>query len=219
MTLSRTMIRLTTAATLIAAATVTFAPMAEAHGWYRRAPYRPAYAYGGPRVVVREHGGAAPFFAGLIGGAILGSVLHPQPVVRERVVYAQPAPVYAPAPQACPPSYGGDQNYRNDDRDNDRNDRGDDQNYRNNDQGYRDDRSYRGEDWMSAPQGAYRFEDISGDRWWDTFNEATDAARGNRGPRAIRIIDAQSNQTVRTLTWDRGRWIDEQGHTLQGWDD
>jgi hypothetical protein len=215
---------------LIAAATVSFAPMAEAHGWYRsRVRYRPApvYAYGGPHVYVHERvgGGAAPFFAGLIGGAILGSVMsHPQPtVVRERVVYAHPAPV---------PVYRDDRSYRNDGncRNNDKSYRNDDRNYRDDDQNYRDDRNYRdddrdrggrsyGEDWMNAPQGNYRFEDINGERWWDTFDEATDAARANRGPRAIRIIDAQSNQTVRTLTWSNGRWIDEQGRSLEDSDD
>jgi len=208
MTLSRTTLRLTAIATLIAATTVSFAPMAEAHGWYR---YRraPVYAYGGPHVYVHEHvgGGAAPFFAGLIGGAILGSAFsHPQPVVVRERVYSAPAPVYRD--DRCDRgngSYRDDRTYR------------DDRSYRNDDRD-RDQGSYR-EDWMSAPEGQYRFEDISGERWWDTFGEATDAARGGRGPQAIRIIDAQSNQTVRTLTWDRGHWIDEQGKQLQDWDD
>ena len=82
---------------LLSAGTIaTLAGAAHAdHGGWRR--YKGGYGQSYPvqRVIVREHSGAGPALAGLIGGFILGAaVTHAQPVyVHEQPVYVH-EPVY-----------------------------------------------------------------------------------------------------------------------------
>jgi hypothetical protein len=56
-------------------------------------------SYGPGRVFVRDHDGAAPLLAGFIGGLVLGSAIHPHPVV-----YAAP-PCPPPLPVRVESSY------------------------------------------------------------------------------------------------------------------
>ena len=55
----------------------------------------------------------------------------------------------------------------------------------------------------------YRYEDAWGDRWWDTLDECTDAARADHGPRVIKVVDDETNQVVRTLYWKHDHWISD----------
>lgn len=80
MTLSTTLHRWTLAALLLAVATTTFAPLAQASPGRRWKNVR----HGRPvsRVVIRDrhHGGAGPALAGLVGGLIIGAAIsnaHP----------------------------------------------------------------------------------------------------------------------------------------------
>ncbi len=219
MNFNRSLQRWTLATLTVAAGTLALAPMAHADwgGWHRERPNR-YHAWGGAHVIVRDHdgGGAIPFFAGLIGGAILGHAMsQPQQVV----VHEHAVPVYRD--QSCPP--------RDDRYYNDRDERGyrEDRSYRDDDDDqptYRDERGYSPapqydngygydngyfDQFRNAPQGQYRFEDGNGQRWWDTFDEATQAARGNRGPRTLKIVDSESNQVVLSLSWQGDHWVND----------
>lgn len=232
MTLNTTLHRWTLATLLVAVSAATFAPSAFAdQGWRRykhdgRAPW--GYSQGGynqggyhsdwhgsdSRVVIREgyHGGSGvPLLAGLVGGMILGSVLqsHAQPVVVHDSYVGRPSDSYcaphviqrdsycAPRvvehvhcysqPQACDRSHD---------------DRYDDNGPQYDSQG--DDVPYL------DPGTVYRFEDGNGERWWDTLDECSDAARNNGGPHVIRVIEDRSNRLVVTLYWSRDHWINEQ---------
>jgi len=145
------------AALLVAAGAVSFAPLAQARGWWNhrhrvdRAPMR-------VELRERDHLGGAPLLAGLIGGVILGAAIstHEQPVVvRDRY--------WAPPPPPPPP----------------------------------------------PPAARYRYEDGRGDRWWDTLDEATDAAWSEHGPRVIQVVDARTDAVVRTLYWKHDHWISD----------
>ena len=99
MTLRTSLHRWTLAALLVATATTTLAPLAQADRGGRR--YK-QYGHGGwgrpaTRVVYRErdHGGAGPALAGLLGGLIIGAAIsHAQPVVVHERTCAPPPPRY-----------------------------------------------------------------------------------------------------------------------------
>ena len=199
MTLKPSQHRWTLAALLVAVCAVTFAPMALAdHGSRRwkhtnRGPahyasgHRSHYgAWRGPgaRVVIRDrhYYGPGPVLAGLVGGFILGSVLNPRPVVVRERYSAPPVVVH--------------EHYYND---NDREEP-------------RAIERERYEEPQAAPAPVYRYEDGNGERWWDTLDECTDAARDRDGPRVIKVVEDGTNQLVKTLYWNKDRWIeDDQG--------
>ncbi|HTR96296.1 MAG TPA: hypothetical protein VMH61_00195 [Candidatus Acidoferrales bacterium] len=184
--------RLTLAALFVSATVTVLASSAEAApGWrgnWRPAPRRVAFVgprYGGLRygrpVYYRRGYGPGPVFAGLVGGIALGAIL------------ANPAPAYCPAPVVVVPNTVYDEpapvvtpapTPSSDD-------------------------PAPGVSQGTPPK--YRYEDAWGDRWWDTLDECTQAARGTHGPRVIKIVDDESNQTVRTLYWKHDHWISDDG--------
>jgi hypothetical protein len=60
------------------------------------------------------------------------------------------------------------------------------------------------------PQPLYRYEDVSGDRWWDTLDECREAAANDRdGPRVIKVMDARTNRCVETLYWKHDHFVSD----------
>jgi hypothetical protein len=211
MTLRTSLHRWTLATLLVAVGVATFAPMAQAdQGWrrykhvergpwrdYGHSSYRSGYrgAWGGPRGVMvfreRDHGGGMPLIAGLVGGMILGSVLqsHSQPVVvHDR--YCPPQVIERQRyyePQVVEPQRERDYEPPAVEQQRDRDD-----------------------EQQAQPAPVYRYEDGNGERWWDTLDECTDAARGARGPKVIKVVDDRTNELVKTLYWSHDHWISDQ---------
>ena len=207
MTRTRTLHRWTFAALSAAALTLTIAQAASADpGWRRgRHAERGRWGYPERRVVYREvdRGGAGPALFGLIGGFVLGATLtHPQPVVVHEHVCAPPPSTryyrqddYAPPPPSrnCDPDENApappSRNYHQD------------------------------ENTPAPPPASYRYEDISGERWWDTLDEAREAAGDRGGPRVIRVIDARNDRCVETLYWSHDHFISDQDRDSNRGDD
>ena len=61
----------------------------------------------------------------------------------------------------------------------------------------------------APPPPRYRYEDASGDRWWDTLDECRDAAYDRYGPRVIRVVDARTGRCVETLYWKHDHFISD----------
>ena len=60
------------------------------------------------------------------------------------------------------------------------------------------------------PQPRYRYEDVSGDRWWDTLDECREAAYDRDGPRVIKVVDARTDRCVETLYWKHDHFISDE---------
>ena len=54
----------------------------------------------------------------------------------------------------------------------------------------------------APPPPRYRYEDASGDRWWDTLDECRDAAYDRYGPRVIRVMDERTGNCVQVYYWN-----------------
>ncbi len=210
MKLTPSLHRLTLAALLVAASTLTFAPAAHAdRGGHRSRHGDGGWRWGRPeaRVMYRDHGyghgGAGPAFMGLVGGFILGSALsQSHPVVVREQAYSTPYVQRQCAPPADERQYAPPVEERQ----------------------YAppaEERQYappaqerqyapRGEERQYAPSApAYRYEDGNGERWWDALDECTQAAYDVRGPRVIHEVDIATNRTVRSLYWKRDHWISD----------
>jgi hypothetical protein len=61
----------------------------------------------------------------------------------------------------------------------------------------------------APPPPRYRYEDASGERWWDTLDECREAALDRYGPRVIRIVDARTDRCVETLYWKHDHFISD----------
>jgi len=232
MTLNHSLHRWTLAALLASAGAVTFAPMAHAdhgsrrwkqfdrggwqhvdHGsWNHGSWNRGSWSGFGGRMELRErnHVGAGPVFAGLVGGMILGAVLssHAQPVmVHERV--CAPAPpecardrYYEDAPQVVEPEHTYSRPAPEPEHAYPQPAPEPEHTYSR--PAPEPERTY------AQPAPVYRYEDGNGERWWDTLDECTDAARGVHGPRVIHVVDDKTNAVVKTLYWKHDHWISDQ---------
>jgi hypothetical protein len=99
MKLTTSLQRWTLAALIAGTGTLIFAPVAQADNGWRRWKHNEHVRWSapGPRVVLRErdHDGAGPALAGLIGGIIIGTAIaHSAPVVVHEHAYAPPPPRY-----------------------------------------------------------------------------------------------------------------------------
>ena len=202
MTINTSLHRWTLATLLVAVSAVTLAPTAHAdQGWRRwKHPDRGSWGRPGPRMVLRErgHDGPGPIFAGMLGGMLLGAVLssHSQPFVAHERACERPTRdrYYEPPTDWRERSYEPPV--------------------------ARPERTYeppvaRPEHEQASPPQAqqaprYRYEDGNGERWWDTLDECTDAARGNRGPRVIHVVNDETNDVVKTLYWKHDHWVSDQ---------
>jgi hypothetical protein len=61
----------------------------------------------------------------------------------------------------------------------------------------------------APPAPVYRYEDGNGERWWDTLDEAREAAYDRYGPRVIKVVDARTNRCVDTLYWKQDHFISD----------
>ena len=64
----------------------------------------------------------------------------------------------------------------------------------------------------APPPPRYRYEDVSGDRWWDTLDECREAAYDRDGPRVIKVVDARTDRCVETLYWKHDHFISDDDH-------
>ena len=73
----------------------------------------------------------------------------------------------------------------------------------------------------APPPPRYRYEDASGDRWWDTLGECREAAYERYGPRVIKVVDERTGRCVQVLYWKHDHFITdsdrEDGYRDQGW--